>query len=147
MWISFSCSPHCPTQVQPLVISEIISPSKRFNAPFLQSQRKRTGVLRTAERSLQTEPWSTGNVIATGLKYGLRGQKLAVSFACVSALAQHGPKKSNLMNKIALPGATQPYSAFQNYRRVGFLKYFKFGWNFLRIVFGILLRIAPQLLS
>ena len=39
------------------------------------------------------------------------------------------------------------YSAFQNYRRVGFLKYFKFGWNFLRIVFGILLRIAPQLLS
>ncbi|XP_065189069.1 uncharacterized protein LOC135819738 [Sycon ciliatum] len=64
-------------KVQPLVISEIISPSKRFNAPFLQSQRKRTGVLRTAERSLQTEPWSTGNVIATGLKYGLRGQKLA----------------------------------------------------------------------
>ena len=39
------------------------------------------------------------------------------------------------------------YSAFQNYRRVGFLKYFKFGWNFLRIVFEILLRIAPQLLS
>ena len=39
------------------------------------------------------------------------------------------------------------YSAFQNYRRLGFLKYFKFGWNFLRIVFGILLRIAPQLLS
>ena len=39
------------------------------------------------------------------------------------------------------------YSPFQNYRRVGFLKYFKFGWNFLRILFGILLRSAPQLLS
>ena len=39
------------------------------------------------------------------------------------------------------------YNPFQNYRRVGFLKYFKFGWNFLRIVFGILLRTAPQLLS
>ena len=41
----------------------------------------------------------------------------------------------------------QTYSPFQNYRRVGFLKYFKFGWNFLTIVFGILLRTAPQLLS
>ena len=39
------------------------------------------------------------------------------------------------------------YSPFQNYRRVGFLKYFKYGWSFLRIVFGILLRSAPQLLS
>ena len=79
----------------------------------------------------------TGRVIATGTSRKTHVHNWGVAWR---GLGTHAVPKEPTIH-------LQHYSAFQNYRRVGFLKFFKFGLNFFRVVFGILLRITPQLLS